>query len=735
MASRMIRVAAGCLAALVASLALAPAVAAETTVEVGTPAGEYVQGSASQIPLLVTVSADGAVEGDIVVTLDGQTLAVQPVEVPGGSSKTVVVPVTSIPWSNNYSVRFETDDEDDSATARFTSRTAGGDEIVAVLPRPAARGLPDTADLGVDIGRARLFAFEPALLDDGWRMLAVFGQAVAEPADLTELAGDQADALWRWVGDGGGTLLVTGEPDATLLPDRLDAVAAPADPTTFAVGLGNVRFLGDTLDRGWDGVIEPRPAGSISGEFFGESFPTIMQLGRDAGIKVPGIGVLLIALVAYALVAGPLLWVLLRRRRREPVIWLAVPLLAVLVTGVVYVVGRQLRESASVAHATLHVDSPGVTTIATQVLVTSPNGGRTGVQETEGWRATPPNPFDGGWFAFEGDVGFGGRPGIVASGGSGQRDPFTVNLDPGGFGIVRLETSSARDAGPTLAITTAPTGEDGDEVAVTVTNETAYDLVEVFVTTSGGLARIGDLAAGETAEVELGTVRRLGFQPDPIYDALARNDPWSPNDGPTNPGIVMEHLNTNPQLRRDGQVIAVGWTRDAPAPVATRSGDPIDIGRTAFMSVERIDPAAVGAARVSVLRGFDTSRATTDRVPPAICSDGTLTMQVAPSGPLGPDDSPVLAVSSRSVAALDVWDGAEWVPAGMSELGDDPVIELPADAVAGGEAFVRLATTCEGMGRGDAALPALRSATPDDTTVALGLPDDEAAADDEEAEG
>jgi hypothetical protein len=189
--------------------------------------------------------------------------------------------------------------------------------------------------------------------------------------------------------------------------------------------------------------------------------------------------------------------------------------------------------------------------------------------------------------------------------------------------------------------------------------------------------------------------------------------------------VLLEHLNANPQLRRDGLVRVVGWTRDAPAPLRTRSGRDIEVGRTGFVTVARIDPAIGGSSAFTIVRGWESTDSTIDPIGPNDCVDGALTLLLTAVDPLDTDDAAALAVSTRSVAALDVWVGDEWVPAGIGDLDADPVIALPGEAIDGGAALVRLVTNCEAFGRADAA-PTLRAAGPDETLVALGATDEEA---------
>ncbi|MEZ5229446.1 MAG: hypothetical protein R2710_23135 [Acidimicrobiales bacterium] len=192
------------LVAIVGVFGWTTAAGAATDLTVTTPADGHYQPGATT-PLLVTIAADGAVEGTLRVSFDGQASASQYVEVPGGSEKQVVVMVGTLPWTTSASVTFDADGKDNDKTVRANITGPNGDEIVGVLPELAGRELPATADLTVDIGQARLFPFDVALLDYGPDVLSPFSQILATPGDLEALTSDQLESLEGWLGSEAGT--------------------------------------------------------------------------------------------------------------------------------------------------------------------------------------------------------------------------------------------------------------------------------------------------------------------------------------------------------------------------------------------------------------------------------------------------------------------------------------------------------------------------------------------------
>lgn len=707
---------------------LAPAAAAETSLEVTTPAGDFGLRQFGTVVLLVTVTGEGAVEGDLVVSTDGVAVAVQRVEVPGGSSKTVALTVPVAPWSG-YDVLFNADDDEDASATRFELRSTAGDELVAVFPALAGRGMPETADLTIDVGRARLFAFDPALLDLGRDVLAVFGYAIVAPEDLDRLSEPAREALWSWVALSGGSLVVTADPSDVALPAGLDAEFVVDDPRRALLGAGSVLFAGGDLDDGYDGLLAPVPVGLGEDLYWVDSWSRIEPLAIDAGVSVAPIGLLVIALIVYAVLAGPVLWLWLRRSRREPLLWLALPVLAILVTGVLYGAGRRIRESAGTAHASLVVDVLGERYRATYVLVNSPNGGSAGVTLAPGWSHLP---LSGPGVEFEFGSGF---DNLVSSTGrsGGTDDRLLIELDPGQFGIVTAQ-ASAPSTTPAFAVTTR---REDPWLHVEIANRSVYTLQEVVIGTLDQALRVNQsLAPGDSHSVRLPLPTGISFfGGDPLFEEIMWgggffNGRFIDDDfgeggesgegeaaRAASPAIVADFLAANTHLRREGFITVVGWTREPEAPLQTHAGRSVQTGSTALATVTRIDPSgSVGSNLVTLLRNWETT-SVIDQAPGS-CSEGPVTLRVERVGGFAPGEVAVLD-TSRGLVGLDVWDGESWVPAGIAELQPNAVIELPEGAVAADAAHVRLAPGCDAFGNQDTA-PELRPLAGGEAAVRLG---------------
>ena len=697
-------------AVLVVLATLASPAEAETTLEVTTPAdGRFEPGQPT--PLIVTIAADGAISGSLTATFEGFFAGSQAVEVPGGSTKEIVFIVTVPPWASSGSIAFVDDDGNESASGRIALTANRNDELIAVMGELASRNLPATAELDVEIGQARLYPLDPALLDAGPDVLSPFSQLVTTATDLRALGPIQLSAIESWVGGNGGTLVVDEDP-GTPLPFDID-IEPNAD--AFHLGVGAVRFSSGQAGTGdYDGLFSPTPSRSSDQFPWGSGFggaPTTPALARDAGVSVPPIGSLILLLLAYVAVAGPLLWVMLKRARRQPLLWVALPAIAVVATLSVYGVGRALRNSTSTAHATIIADFPNLRSVSTQVLVTSPNGGTEGIELREGWR--PVSSFSEEMF-FEGPFGGSSTQGSNAT-LVGRN--LVADLPPGGVGVLAAEATMAATADRAWQIDLR---DDDGILTGTVTNLTAHDLEEVLIASGQGFQRLQKVEAGQSVEIKLRDTSVPPMGRDRLIEQLWGRDPWGSetDDGAVNPGILIDWLGRRPLLRTPGFVVVVGWTRDEVGPVVTTRGKPIDSGRTAFLSTVRLDDDVLAGEpyRLELLRGWHSDRVIDA---PGECAESAITLRMVTTEAMVSPDA-VLDLSTRGIAAMDLWDGDVWQPAGLRSAPEQRVImDIPEAALADGKLYLRVLLNCEFWNLANP-FPDLRLATSNDDVLPFG---------------
>lgn len=430
----------------------------------------------------ITIRSDRLVEATLLIQapfLNQHQYQVD-IEVAGGTTK-------------DYLVAVDVDDVieatlTDAGTTLASSRTwpnrAWQQELIGVMP-DLAGSHPATLDHSVDLSPAHVGPIDHRWLGLGAQSLTGLDAIVATATDLAGLTDSELGELKSWIAIGG-----------TLVLDE----AAGSDPhlgitvseTGSAYGDGRIVATAGALKRGdWDGVVPPSPIDESGGEWgggfwFGEPIET--ELARQTGFELPTVPGVIGVLGAYVLIVGPVLWLLLRRRNQLGLLWFAVPGLAVLFTGAIWVAGSALRSDVRDAQAMLidisqTPDGPRAQTH--EVIVMAPRrGGEVSVDLPLGWRPA----------SARSDFGPTRRSSVIS-----QREGvlrLTQSIDDGGS--VAIHATGPADAFDRLVEVAATTSSTG-EVQVTVTNNLDVALQNVALVHSGREAQLlGDIAPGQT---------------------------------------------------------------------------------------------------------------------------------------------------------------------------------------------------------------------------------------------
>jgi hypothetical protein len=398
--------------------------------------------------------------------------------------------------------------------------------------------------------------------------------AIVWADDSSELSEAQRRAMERWVASG-GQLVIVGGPDwqartggfGDLLPlDDLtarDAVphaslaawsgaaAPPVEAATIStgvlrddaraliraeddtilasmrsVGAGRVVFIGTDMAsdsyRGWEG--SPRlwarllPTGAMLEQFFG-GFPVAEEaanamgsaLGNLPSLEVPPAELLLVVIVGYILLIGPISYLVLRRVDRRELAWVTAPLLVVLFTACSFGIGTSLKGSDVVINQI-------------SLIRTSSAGGSATVESYTGIFSPDRSTYD---LTVDADalmsrinqMTFDGRPrannaDVVIE----QGDPAHMRgLAIGVFGFEAVRADAIVDHAPALSI--AWRSEDGETIG-TITNNSDATVSDVaYVSSSRGGDMIADaLAPGDEAEFTISTTNFNGSSAsDQVY--------------------------------------------------------------------------------------------------------------------------------------------------------------------------------------------------------------------------
>ena len=725
---------------------MASAAQAETQIEVTTPADGFTH-PGQPVPLLVEARADGAVSGTLLVWFqDGSgSSSSQEIELPGGSTKEFLVLMFPPEWGGlSGQATFTPDDkfDEEPTTERFSLRAPRNAELVAISSSLAAREFPEKVEIAMELGDARIFELDPRLLGLGTDGLALFDQILFTKGDFEALTPADMEVIQRWVLSAGGTLIVDS-PAGTSLP--LEGFVPQNGYTRVEYGLGEIRFSNGKAQAGdYDGLFMPSIPRSPNDMPFGGGghFGDTSLLARDAGFTPPSIRTVVLMLLAYSVIAGPVVWLILRRSNREPLIWATIPVAALLAVAGVWAGGRTIRNNTTTGHTSLHIDLPGSRISSTQVLVSAPGGGHRGLGLKPGWEMVS-SPTGQLWLGDEAEMGFEfeemagpifdgpampGRNGRNANGNTPfvDGDRLVIDLPPGGIGMVQA-SQTATNTNPSWAVDLVPT-DDGYEG--TITNLTPYDLTNIMVASGRGFSQLKELLAGESASIHLKGTNQPALWDDRLYQGLYRDmerEIWGgPNGrgggnlGSINPTLMLNWLSRNPRLSTPGFVIVAGWTRQAPAPLDELNGGIIESGRTGFVAAQRLaDIDQTDESVMRILRGMSTR--VEDISGHSQCNEGALTIQyTVPRSATWAN--PVLEVRSRMTPGIDIWSGHEWLPIGMNDLPATTkqfVLDIPDGALVDGQLHIKAAMSCDVWGNNDP-FPTLRNATAGEQTHRAG---------------
>jgi hypothetical protein len=462
--------------------------------------------------------------------------------------------------------------------------------------------------------------------------------------------------------------------------------------------LGEIRLTdGRALSGDWAEIIQPTIVGTPAAMGSSEMMMDPQQdLARRAGLDLPSITPLVLGIALYAVVLGPIVYLVLRRMRRLTLGWFLIPAVAVLTAGGVAVAGGGALRNGNPATATFLQDSAAGGYAMSNVLTFSDSGGRSDVDLPAGWALS------GATDMFWGN----GRivPIEIISNGDGtSRSSVTLEATQAN---VRLYAGTTTSAGLT---TTA--AWDGDrEVSGTVTNGTDVTLHDVAVFAGDDEALVGDLGPGETADWSMNAVRNLRFNwdqrgaavwGDPFGGPVPFNRDGKPADIDSDASGMVEFgvwgaASGDIDMFPTGMARVVGWTDELSSLLIP--GEDTS-SRTAITSLSPVtgDDDAVHAA---------TTRTVAVRSPffAPVPGNDQVFRYVLPTA-ADPDQLFVVGIGQVDAEEIAFWDGSDWVE-GDATLDAIPV---PDEAIRGGAVLVR---TDVDMNQGPVGLPSLTDQAP-----------------------
>jgi len=331
-------------------------------------------------------------------------------------------------------------------------------------------------------------------------------------------------AAWSGTDDAAmeGATISTGA-----LRDDARALVRAEDETILAsmrsVGSGRVILLGTDVateaHRGWEG--SPRlwarllPTNVALEQFFGGFPPDEAQnamgsaLGNLPSLEVPPAELLLVVIVAYILLIGPISYIILRRIDRRELAWVTAPLLVVIFTACSFGIGNSMKGSEVIINQISLIRSSGAgatATVESYAGIFSPDRATYDITVEADALVAKMRP-----------INFDGRPVAASDVVIEQGDPAHLrNLAIGVFGFEAVRADAIVEREPVLSVTWR--GEDGDRIG-TVTNIGTQPIQDVaYVSGSGGDLLADELAPGESAEFTVETANFNGSSAaDQVY--------------------------------------------------------------------------------------------------------------------------------------------------------------------------------------------------------------------------
>lgn len=501
------------------------------------------------------------------------------VEMPAGAHKQVTLYVAPEAFQRRITVRYEERNGTVEATVEVRVFEQTGDRVAIVgdgagtlrpqLPTATGSGSPEPISIGVADIPDRL---EPlrglsgivwagdssSLTEDQRRSIASWvaegGQLVVVGGpdwqartdafadllpleSLTAVDGVALDSLADWAGGGQPPVATATVSSGAPRPDARQLVLDGAGNTLVSmrdVGAGRVILVGPDLAsepfRGWtDGPAlwgRLLPSDAVWEQYFGSGMPPREEmanamsqaLGNLPSLEVPPVELLLLVVVAYILLIGPVNYLVLRRLDRRELAWVTAPVLVVLFSATSYGIGSAMKGSsiivnqvaiirASTAGSAAHVEtyagvfSPDRSTYDVRVDADA----LLGVLNTANWQPTPQNRAD-----------------VVVE----QGDPSRMrDLAVGVFGFESVRADAVTDHPATLSVEWQ---RDGDDLVGEVMNVGDEPLEDVaYISRSGG-EMVGDLAPGESGRFEVtGSNFNASSASEQVY-GFGGFDPTSP---------------------------------------------------------------------------------------------------------------------------------------------------------------------------------------------------------------
>ncbi len=370
---------------------------------------------------------------------------------------------------------------------------AGGGRLVIVggtAPADVLTGFPDD-----------LLPYRPTgLVDvDPSTLTSVLGPIPAAATSVTAFGGDAGQ---------GRTLAMSG--DRVVAADRTFGSGAVTllgfDPATSWIADG------DAVDVPlWRRLLPPRSGGTVS---LVDDQTIVSAVTNLPSLALPPIGALLVLLLGYIVLIGPVNYLVLRSIDRREWAWVTVPIMIAVFTVGSFGIGALLRGSDVILNEVAIVrGAPGTDAATTQSYLGIFSPSRATYQLRVAGDALLAAPMNGDMFG-----GGGGSDLDVLQG-----DPSRVRDLSVGFGSLRTVRAEASATGPTV---TADLRLEDGHIKGTVTNKSNRTLIAPAIVLGSSASKLKDLAPGQSVDVNLALGSNL-FNGTALSDTVVGQFDWN----------------------------------------------------------------------------------------------------------------------------------------------------------------------------------------------------------------
>lgn len=287
-------------------------------------------------------------------------------------------------------------------------------------------------------------------------------------------------------------------------------------------------------------------------------------------LDLPSVKGLAALLGIYILLVGPVNYLVLRRRNRFHLAWITIPAITLVFSLASFSIGYVLHGSDIFVNkiAVLQVGPDGRARVDSFIGLFSPAQSAYEVQIRDGGLISPLNPYSDPWSS-------------TVQPGQSSRGVTLVQGNPAfvrGLSVEQWSMQSFMSEGQLMDFGRLESDLrlEGESVVGHVRNTSAYDLADVIVIIGTQFARLGDLAAGAAADVNLSLVRESSQNFGMSISYLLYQDELSGANGQSTRQVEVRRAIVEALLERTPPYIsAVSSKRFGGGGSATLSQSPI----------------------------------------------------------------------------------------------------------------------------------------------------------------